>query len=74
MLKLDLALYNLYTNQKVSSFLFLLTSIVFLGFFITFPIDMLLIVTLILIFSILFGSIFFLCKAIRVAYLKLLST
>lgn len=74
MLKLDLTLYNLYTNQKVSSFLFLLTSIVFLGFFITFPIDMLFIVTLILVFSVLFGSIFFLWKAVRVAYLKLLST
>lgn len=74
MLKLDLALYSLYTNQKVNPFLFLFTGIVFLGFFITFPIDMLFVMLLICILTLLFGSIFFLCKAIRVAYLKLLST
>ena len=74
MLKLDLALYNLYTNQKVSSFLFLLTSIVLLGFFITFPFDMLFIAFIICICTLLFGSTIFLSKVIRIAYLKLLST
>lgn len=74
MLKLDLTLYKLYTNQKVNSFLFLLTSIVLFGFFITFPFDMLFIAFIICICTLLFGSVIFLSKAVRVAYLKLLST
>lgn len=74
MFKLDLTLYKLYTNQKVNSFLFLLTNIVLLGFFITFPFDMLFIVYIICICTLLFGGAIFLCKAVRIAYLKLLST
>lgn len=74
MFKLDLTLYKLYTNQKVNSFLFLLTSIVLLGFFITFPFDMLFIACIICICTLLFGGAIFLSKAVRIAYLKLLST
>lgn len=74
MLKLDLALYKLYIDQKVNSFLFLLTSIVLFGFFITFPVDMLFIAFIICVCTFIFGSAMFLAKAIRIAYLKLLST
>lgn len=71
-LKLDLFIYKLYTKANTNVFLY--SAIVFLGFIICFPGDVLVLSFLAIIWAILAGSLFFAMKLIRVAYLKLLES
>lgn len=71
-LKLDLLIYKLYTKANTNVFLY--SAIVFLGFVICFPGDVLFLSIFAILVTILAGSLFFAMKMLRVAYLKLMES